>query len=75
MWRKTMWEILVQQKVAKALSGDQEMPKTTSDEEKQYMQELAYNTIILYVAGNVLRYVDDQDTASKVLLYDQVSPK
>ena len=34
MWRKKMKAILVQQKVAKALGGEQGMPSTMTDEEK-----------------------------------------
>ena len=35
MWRKKMRAILVQQKVAKALGGEQKMPSTMTDEENK----------------------------------------
>ena len=62
MWRKKMRAILVQQKVAKALGGEQEMPSTMTDEQKQDIQEF------LYMADNFLRQVDDQDATTKVWL-------
>ncbi|KAI9186582.1 hypothetical protein LWI28_018815 [Acer negundo] len=66
MWRKKMKAILVQQKCAKALGGEKDLPATLSADEKQELKELAYSTIILNLTDNVLRQVNDEDTAAKV---------
>ncbi|TXG58315.1 hypothetical protein EZV62_016144 [Acer yangbiense] len=66
MWRKMMKAILVQQKCVKTLEGEKDLPVTLSAEEKQDLMEMAYSTIVLNLADNVLRQVNDEDTAAKV---------
>ncbi|TXG48538.1 hypothetical protein EZV62_024413 [Acer yangbiense] len=66
MWRKKMKAILVQQKCVKALEEEKDLPISLSAEEKQDLLETAYSTIILNLADNVLRQVNDEDTAAKV---------
>ena len=68
MWRKKMSAILVQQKCAKALNGDKDLPETMSATNKQDLMESAYSLLILNLADNVFRLVDEEDTAAKVWL-------
>ena len=67
-WRKKMKAILVQQKCAKALNGDKDFSQTMSATDKQDLMECAYSLLILNLADNVLRQVDEKDTAAKVWL-------
>ena len=55
MWRKKMKAILVQQKYAKALCGEKDLPENMSATDKQDLMECAYSLLILNLADNVLR--------------------
>lgn len=66
LWKKKMTALLVQQKVAKAIEAEPTYPEDMAETQKQEMLEIAYSTIILYLANNVLRLVDEEDTALKV---------
>ena len=63
-----MKAVLVQQKYARALSGENEFPEDMPAKDKQDAMELAYSLLILNLADNVLRQIDDEDTAAKVWL-------
>ncbi|TXG70425.1 hypothetical protein EZV62_005360 [Acer yangbiense] len=60
MWRKKMKAILVQQKCAKSLEEEKDLPVSLSAEEKQDLLETAYNTIILNLADNLFGFKMDQ---------------
>ncbi|PON96088.1 hypothetical protein TorRG33x02_080180, partial [Trema orientale] len=66
MWKKKMKAVLVQQKCAKALGDVSGLPETMKPSEKEELLETAYSLLILNLADNVLRQVDEQDTAAKV---------
>ena len=68
MWSKKMKAILVQQKCAKVLNGDKDLSLTMSTTNKQDLMECAYSLLIRNLADNVLRQVDEEDTATKVWL-------
>ncbi|KAL5541128.1 hypothetical protein UlMin_043414 [Ulmus minor] len=68
LWRRKMRVILVQQKCARALGGEKDLPEKLSQEKKKDMMELAYSTIILNLADNGLRKVEKEDTTAKVWL-------
>ena len=68
MWRKKMKAILVQQKCVRALGGEKDFPETMSETEKEDLMEYAYSLLILNLSDNVLRQIDDEDTAAKVWL-------
>ena len=55
MWRKKMRAILVQQKCAKALNGEKDLPETMSITDKQDLMESACSLLILNRADHVLR--------------------
>ena len=61
-----MRAILVQQKCAKALGGEKDLLDSLSAKEKQDLMETAYSTIVLNLADNMLRQVNDEDTAAKI---------
>ena len=66
MRRKKMKAILVQQKCAKALGGENDIPETMPATDKQDLMECAYSQLLLNLADNVLRQIDDEDTTAKV---------
>ncbi|PON64464.1 hypothetical protein TorRG33x02_273130 [Trema orientale] len=66
MWKKKMKAVLVQQKCAKVLGDASGLPETMKPSEKEELLETAYSLLILNLADNVLRQVDEQDTAAKV---------
>lgn len=68
MWRKKMKAVLVHQKCAKALETDKEWLSMVTDSQKQEVLETAFSLLILNLADNVLRQVDEEDTAAKVWL-------
>ena len=68
MWCKKMKAILVQQKCAKALNGEKKFVESMSTTNKQDLMECAYSLLILNLADNVLRQIDDEDTKAKVWL-------
>lgn len=63
-WKKKMKALLVQQKVSKALDAPSKLPTSMSDAEKAEMAKIAYSTVILYLADNVLRRVSAIDNVS-----------
>ncbi|PON33116.1 hypothetical protein PanWU01x14_355310, partial [Parasponia andersonii] len=62
-WRKKMKVLLVQHKLQKALEDPASLPATMSDTQKAELQENAYSIIVLYLADNVLRQINGEDTA------------
>ncbi|PON95322.1 hypothetical protein TorRG33x02_088440, partial [Trema orientale] len=64
-WRKKMKALLVQHKLHKALEDPTTLPTTMTDVQRLELQENAYSIIILYLADNVLRQIDGEDTAFK----------
>ena len=66
MWKKKMKVVLVQKKCAKAIGDPSEFPEVMKSLEKQEIMENAYNLLILNLADNVLRQVDEEGTALKV---------
>lgn len=66
LWKKKMYALLVQQKVSKALAESDAKPDKMTDEDFAEMKEIAFSTIIMYLADNVLRQVNDQTTAKEV---------
>ena len=65
-WKKKMRAVLVQQKCAKAISDPFEFPEMMESSQKQEILENAYSLLILNLADNVLRQVDEEDTTLKV---------
>lgn len=61
LWKKKMTAFLVQQKLAKALLDPSKLLASMSDSEKEDMHDLAYSSIILHLADNVLRRVSKID--------------
>lgn len=55
-------------KVTKALLGDDKLPATMTTEEKEDIQELAYNIILLYLSDKVMQYVKKEKTDAGVWL-------
>ena len=68
LWRRRMYAILVQQKVAKALKGEKELPSTLTADQKSEMMELAFSTLTLHLDDKVLREVSNETTASGLWL-------
>ena len=66
MWKKKMRAVLVQQKCAKAIGDPSDFPEMMKSSDKQEILETAYSLLILNLADNVLRQVDEEDTALKV---------
>ena len=66
MWKKKMKAVLVQQKCAKAITDPSEFLEVMKSSEKQEILETAYSLLILNLADNVLRQVDEEDTTLKV---------
>ena len=66
MWKKKMRAILIQQKCAKVVGDPSEFPEMMKSSDKQKILETAYSLLILNLADNVLRQVDEEDTALKV---------
>ena len=58
--------VLVQQKCAKANADPNEIPEMMKSSDGQEILENTYNILILNLANNVLRQVDEEDTALKV---------
>ena len=65
MWKKKMRAILVQ-KCAQAIGHPSEFPEVMKTPENQEILENAYSLLILNLADNVLRQIDEEDTALKV---------
>ncbi|PON77119.1 LOW QUALITY PROTEIN: hypothetical protein TorRG33x02_240910 [Trema orientale] len=63
-WRKKMKALLVQHKLQKVLDSAT-LPATMSDTRKAELQDSAYSIIVLYLADNVLKQIDGEDTAYK----------
>ena len=66
MWKKKMHAVLVQQKCAKAIGDPSQFPEMMKSSDKQEMLENAYSLLILNLADNVLRQVDEEDSALKI---------
>lgn len=68
LWRRRMYAILVQQKVARTLEGDKKLPETLSEDAKFDMMELAFNILTLHLDDKVLREVSTEKTAAGIWL-------
>lgn len=66
LWKKKIKALLVQQKVAKALDKKIDLFATLKPEEIEEMKDIAFSTIILYLAVNVLRQINDAKSANVV---------
>ena len=55
LWRVKMRALLVQQGLWKALKGNNALPATLSDEEKEDLLEQAHSAILLSLGDEVLR--------------------
>ena len=64
--KKKMRTVLVQQKCAKAIVDPVEFPEVMKSSDKQEILENTYSLFIINLADNVLRQVDEEDTALKV---------
>ena len=62
MWKKKMKVVRVQQKCAKAIGDPSEFQEVMESSEKQEIMENVYSLLILNLADNVLRQVDEEDT-------------
>ncbi|PON38034.1 hypothetical protein PanWU01x14_315780 [Parasponia andersonii] len=61
LWKKKMRAVLVQQKCAKAVGDGSNFQELTKTADKQEVYE-TYSLLILNLADNVLRQVDEEDT-------------
>ncbi|XP_075499116.1 uncharacterized protein LOC142537491 [Primulina tabacum] len=66
LWRRRMYAILVQQKVAKALLGEKKLPDTLDPKKKDGILELAFSTLTLNLDDKVLREVSIEKTAAGI---------
>ena len=66
MWKRKICAGLVQQKCTKAIADPAEFPELMKSSNKQEILENTYNLLILNLAENVLRQVDEEDTTLKV---------
>lgn len=70
MWQKKMKKVLVQHRCAKALvqkESKEISAKITAQEEQHLdMNKLAFSLLILNLSDNVLRQVNEKETAAKV---------
>ena len=62
-WKKKLWALLVQHKLQMALEDPSTLPSSVTDVQKKEMQESVYLIIVLYLADNVLRQIDGEETA------------
>ena len=66
MWKKKMRAVLIQQKCAKAISDPSKFPEVMKSSKKHEIMENPYSLLILNLVDNVLRQVDEEETALKV---------
>ncbi|KAL5549681.1 hypothetical protein UlMin_004912 [Ulmus minor] len=66
LWKKKMKAIMMQLKVDVALDDKPELPTTMTSYEKSEIFKTAYSTIFLHLTDNVLRQVDDLETAAEI---------
>ena len=66
IWKKKMKAVLVQQKCAKAIADLSEFPEVMKSSDKRKILENTCSLLILNLADNVLRQVDEEDTTLKV---------
>ena len=66
MWKKKIKVVLVQQKYVKAIGDPSDFPEMMKSSDKHDILETAYSLLILNLADNVLRQIDEEDTALKV---------
>ena len=66
MWKKKMRVVFVQQKCAKAIGDPSDFPEMMKSSDKQEILENVNSLLILNLTNNVLRQVDEEDTALKV---------
>ncbi|XP_022157856.1 uncharacterized protein LOC111024471 isoform X3 [Momordica charantia] len=71
LWKKKMKALLVQQKVAKALDDPSKLAGAKTAEEIVELQEIAFSSIILHLADNVLRKIHDAKTARELNCYNR----
>nr|GEX86176.1 retrovirus-related Pol polyprotein from transposon TNT 1-94 [Tanacetum cinerariifolium] len=73
LWKVKMRVLLVQQRCAVALEGEDKFPKDTKEEVKKEIMAKAHSAILLLVTDEVLREVVDQTTAFE--LWDKLCEK
>lgn len=61
-WRKKMKALLVQHKLQLAIQDPSTLASTITDVQKKEMQDSVYSIIGLYLANNVLRQIDGEET-------------
>ena len=66
LWRRRMHAILVQQRVAKALEGENKLPGNLTVEQKSEMLEMAFNTLTLHLDDKVLQEVSSETIATRL---------
>ena len=62
-WRKKMKALLVQHKLQLALQDPSTLGSSVTDVQEKEMQENAFSILVLYLADNVLRQIDGEETA------------
>lgn len=66
LWKRRMYAILVQQKVAKALSGEIKLPDSLTEDQKADMMDLAFSSLTLHLDDKVLREVASEKSAAGI---------
>ncbi|PON70937.1 LRR domain containing protein [Parasponia andersonii] len=66
IWKKKMRAVVVQQKCVHTIRDGSDFPEVMKASKKQEIQELAYSLQILNLSDNVLRKIDEEDTATKI---------
>lgn len=66
--RRRMHEILVQQKVSKAVEGEKNLPNTLTIERKEEILEMEFSTLTLHLDDEVLRQLYSEKSATGILL-------
>ena len=61
-WRKKMRALLVQDRLQMALQDPNTLGSSVTNMQKKEIQENAYSIIVLYLANNVLKQIDGENT-------------
>ena len=61
-WKKKLRAMMLQHKLQMALEDPSTLPISITNVQKKEMQESAYSIIVLYLADNVLRQIDGEET-------------
>ena len=63
LWKVKMRAILMQQELLKAVFNNDKLPESMSEDEKEELEMKAHSATQLCLDDEVLREVDDEDTA------------